>query len=1045
MSGPPERTVEPVRPPAIDPDVAAPARRRRPGARSVAWVLATLTVLLAVALPLAPVVVDTPEVRWPADGAEPRSITALFMPYRPIDLEVSVPCASARSLGTGDTTEGDPRYAFASALPDSERGNERALSVTVDDGRMRIVTSGQERWSGPVPTAAGCTVVVRADQDGTTVSLRTEGDDEVLATAPGARVPEVTAFYTELTGTDGPSPTAVASPDARFQSSPTTVKAVLVALYLLGLLACLLWLRRASPPATPWRARWAQRRLERAETRARLRVERPVHLLADVGVVGALVGWTAIGYINTDDYYYTLEARTIDVAGFVGNQFRYFNVPEIPFVLHQMLLAPLTELSTAPFVLRLPSLAAGIAVWLLLTRQLLPLLVQRPHPALRLVAGIAFLAWWLPWNIGGRPESMVTLAWAVTLTLTLQAIRRDRVWLLGLAAAVAGAAVTITASGLSCVVTVLVLAPRWWPVVRDSALGRWATLALVVACASLPSAIVFSDASLAGALTALRVHQERGPAEAWYDELLRYYYLTMGPDPNQSTSARQVVVLGTLVLVVAVSVVLLRTTRVSAATASWSVPALAYLAASAALLPSPTKWTHHFGALAAPGALAVTVAVVVIARRRPDRWASGVLAVAVALTAALAFHGGNHQVEYSGYAVDEDLPGILGNPAPWLGVGLLTVAIPWWWHRRRARGEPIAPNWPTAAIGTLVAVLAASVLIQTGSAALAEYRLRNTWSMGSDTVDTLTGGGGCGLADSAVVLTEPQLLPAGPADDVDATTLQPVAATAVPDGDPDDLDDVVPPAVPIWSTFGDAGDDEPTRSTKTPWRELSGFSDRDALAVTVTGDFDDGTAVVMEYARVGDDGEPVLVEALPVDFATDSDREWRQYVLGGLIHLPQGATLVRMSVEDPGFTDDGWVATTDPYRVAGQPLRELVGDDPVVLDWPIGFNMPCFDPPAIRDGMVEPVRWVVLSSTYASSPELTVVDERGGSYSTVEETADTTEYIGFMPGVYPYEEWGEITRLDPRLPDDGYVVERSTRVVPGWSWWDGAGPGPDAD
>ena len=487
-----------------------------------------------------------------------------------------------------------------------------------------------------------------------------------------------------------------------------------------------------------------------------------MRLLADVGVIGALVGWTAIGFINTDDYYYTLEARTLDVGGFVGNQFRYFNVPEIPFVLHQMLLAPLTELSTAPFVLRLPSLLAGIAVWLLLTRQLVPLLVERPHPAVRLVAGIAFLAWWLPWNIGGRPESMVTLAWAVTLTLALQAIRRDRVWLLGLAAAVAGTAVTITASGLSCVVTLLVLAPRLWPVVRDSALGRWPTLALVVASASLPAAIVFSDASLATALTALRVHQERGPAEAWYEELLRYYYLTMGPDPNQSTFARQVVVLATLVLVIGVSVVLLRTTRLTAATATWSVPALAYLAANAALLPSPTKWTHHFGALAAPGALAVTVAVVVLARRRPDRWASAVLAGVLALTAALAYHGGNHQVEYSDYAVDEDLPGILGNPVPWLAIGLLAVALPWWWHRRRA-GEgagQVSVNWPGAAIGTLVAVLVTSVLLQTGSATLAEYRLRNTWSMGGDTLDTLTGGGGCGFADSAAVLTEPRALPA---------------------------------------------------------------------------------------------------------------------------------------------------------------------------------------------------------------------------------------------------------------------------------------------
>ena len=211
-------------------------------------------------------------------------------------------------------------------------------------------------------------------------------------------------------------------------------------------------------------------------------------LLADVGVVVTLVAWTAIGFLNTDDYYYSLEARTLDSAGFVGNQFRFFNVPEVPFVLLQTLLAPLTELSTQPVVLRLPSLLAGLLVWWLLTRQLIPLLVDRPHPALRLVAGVALLAWWLPWNIGARPEFLVTLAWAVTVTLALQAIRQQRAWLIGLAAAVAGTAVTITASGLACAATLLVLLPRLWPTLRRSALGEWASLALVAACASLPAA-----------------------------------------------------------------------------------------------------------------------------------------------------------------------------------------------------------------------------------------------------------------------------------------------------------------------------------------------------------------------------------------------------------------------------------------------------------------------------------------------------------------------------------------------------------------------------
>ncbi len=1061
-------------------DEAAPAggRDRGPWPRRLAWVLASLTVLLALSLPMAPVVVDTPEVQWPRDTADPTSTAALFMPYRPIDLDATVPCATIRSLDDGGSA-----VAFATALQSSERSRERALFVTVDAGTLRIVSSGTELWAGSVPSDPGCSLVVRADQDGTTVLLAGSGGaDEVLADSPGADVPEVTAFVTDATAADGPSPTAVAHPDARFQSSPTPLKLVLVALHVLGLAACLEALRRG---------RTAGRR---EEARSRLRDDtqggRPLRLLADVGVIGALVGWTAIGFINTDDYYYTLEARTLDSAGFVGNQIRYFNVPEIPFVLEQTLLAPLADLSTSPFVLRLPSLAAAIAIWFLLTRQLLPLLVQRPHAALRLVAGIAFLAWWLPWNIGGRPEWLVCLAWTVTLVLALQAIRRDRVWLIGAAAAVAGAAVTITASGLACAATLLVLTPKLWPVLARSRWGAWASLALVVACASIASTIVFSDATLATARTALRVHQERGPAEPWYEETLRYWYLTLGPDPNQSTSGRAVVVLGTLVLVVGVSVVLLRTTRRTGPLVSWAVPALGYLAANAALLPSPTKWTHHFGALAAPGALAVTVAVALVIRRRPDRWASLVLTGVLALTAALAYHGGNHQVEYSGFAVDEDLPGILGNPLLWLAIGLLVVAIPWWRGRRRAAAPaaPAAPaatadeapgrttdealdgsadqagatpaRWPDAVVGTLVAVLVTSVLIQVGSAALATYRLRDTWSMGRDTLDTLTGGGGCGFADHGVALVQPRTLSeaaaanraqtqaeAGASAEERTTALVPAEPESLPGADPDDLADVAPQDGRVWSTWRPEGGGGPAVVANTPWLELSSFSEQDALAVTIAGEFDAGTGVVMEYARIGD-GAPTPVEELPVDIGGENssgEPEWRQFVLGAAIHLPRGADVVRLRVEDLEFSDEGWIAVTDPYRIEGRTVSELVGDEPVALDWPIGFNMPCIEPPVVADGMVQPVRWLVQSDTYAAVPELTHVDSRGGSYATAETVADETEYVGFMPGVYPFEEWGVLVRLEPELPEDGYTVTRSTRVVPGWGWWPGAGPGPSSE
>jgi arabinosyltransferase C len=1062
-----ERPTEAEEPATTPSGPRTPSRLRR----LLPWGLAAATLVLAGALPLAPVVVDTPEVQWPLDPTAPVSTTALFMPYRPIDVVATLPCETIGALAARQGPDDDPAVVLATAPADSERGDARSLSVTTGPGSLRVLSSGRELYAGPLPDGADCELTLRADQTGTTLVRRTPtAEDTVLADAPGTRVPEVTAFITDVTAADGPAPTVTAHPDARFQSSPTTVKQVLVALQVLAIIGCLTALFRAGP---------APRRRRRRGSRVRGQVPpaatgapghspsvdevpdtppaqlpqteplrprparrwRAVALLADAAVVLALLAWTVLGYINTDDYYYSLEARAMDTAGFVGNQVRYFNTPEVPFVLHQMLLAPLSGLSASPLVLRLPSLIAALLVWWLLTRHLVPLVVERPHPALRVIAAVAFLAWWLPWNIGARPEFLITLAWATTLTLALQAIRRDRVWLIGLAALVAGAAVTVTASGLSCAATLLVLLPRLWPVLQRAALGVWASLALVVASASVASTIVFTDSTLATARTALRVHREVGPAEPWWLEILRYWYLTLAPDPNQKTFARQVVVLGTLVLVVGVSVALLRVTRHSSARTSWAVPALAFLACNAALLPSPTKWTHHFGALAAPGALVLTVGVAILVRRRPDRWASGVLLGGVALAAGLAYHGGNNQVEYSAYGVTRALPAVLGNPLMWAALGVACASVAWWFRRRRT--EPSSDRswpWPEAVVGALAGVLAVSVLIQIGSAALANYRLRDTWSMAGDAMATVSGRQSCGFADEAVALTDPRLLPQARGGSGPGT-----GRGVVPEVDPESLLSLAPAGVNTWSTWQETPPNEST-AIETPWLEITGLTERDVLALAVTGEPTISTTVTVEYGIPGPDGDVVSASTRPLVLpeVPEGGPAWQRIVLGSPFDLPPDAAFVRLRLADQNDSATGWLAATDAYLIAGRPVSELVGDDVAVLDWPIGFNMPCIDPPRVADGMVEPAQWLVQGATYAGAPGLTVLDDRGGSYSTAPEVFRETRYPAFLPGV-GYSEWGFLVRWEPRLPTGAFELERTTRVIPGWGWWPGAGDGPARD
>jgi arabinosyltransferase C len=457
----------------------------------------------------------------------------------------------------------------------------------------------------------------------------------------------------------------------------------------------------------------------------------------------------------------------------------------------------------------------------------------------------------------------------------------------------------------------------------------------------------------------------------------------------------------------------------------------------------------------------LTVGVAVLVRRRPDRWASGALAVGFGLTAAIVYHAGNHQVEYSALGVVNTLPGVLGNPVAWGLVALLSCVVVWRLWRRSDQPRPATQRpWPEAAVGTLVAVLLASVLVQTGSASAATYRLRDSWSMAKDTTSVLAGDPTCGFADRAVALVEPGPLPLA---DADASEASPPSED-LPLRDPDEVredqrdsqgaspeyQDLVPPGTDQWSTLTD----QPVNQTVelvTPWYELGDLAPEEVLAVAFTGEPDEGTTLVAEFAAIPVDGSGGLVTGatVPIDLepADDADPgEWQREILGARLHHPLNtAPQVRYRLVDRNFTPDGWLAMTAPFRVIGEPLRELFEGESVGLDWAIGFNMPCIEPPRVADGMVEAVDWLVFSRTFADSPDVTVIDDRGGSYGTVDEVAQQTRYRGFIPGVFPYTEWGRVVALDYELPTDAFRMEEGSRTIGGWGWWPGAGPGPSPE
>ncbi|WP_369052011.1 arabinosyltransferase domain-containing protein [Kineococcus terrestris] len=998
-----------------------PGRPQRPGAL-LALLLGALTCLLSLAVPLAPVVASTPTVTWPQAGQQgtaEASTVALFMPYRPVDVRAQVPCAALTALDAR-TAAGERATGLATAPDDSARGEERSLAVTVGDGELRVRSSGAPLVTVPLAQLpAGCALEVVADQDGTRV-----GAGGPLADEPGLPVPEVTAFTTDLAAADlagGAGPAVTASPDARFETRPTALKSAVVLAHVLLAAASLVVLallagpaprRRRAPPAIGDDRPGTTRR-----TRTPVRA-RPLRAVHDAAVGLVLLVWAGAGPLHTDDFYYVLEGRAAPATGYVGNVVRYFNVPEIPFTLQQELLGLVAQVTVQPWAVRLPAALCGIGTWLLLTRVVLPRVVQDPPAWTWPLTAVVLLAWWLPFDVSARPESLVVLLSTAVLALVLEAVERRRAWLLGVAALLCGTAVAVTASGLLATATALVLAPRWWPVVRESRLGAAATSALLLAAASVASPVVFADATLAAALTALRVHDEVGPNQSWWEEAERYWYLTIGPDPNQRLYSRQVVVLLTLVLLVGVTTALLRARRASGPRTAWVVPVAVTVAGFAVLTIAPTKWSHHFGALAGAATLLTVTAAVVLVRRRPARWPLLALWAFVCAAAGVAFHGPDAQVEYSAYGTDPALPERLSSPLLWAALSAAAGLAVWWWRRRRVRARE-RDAWPEVVVAAVAAVLAGSLALQVLSVAAATHRLRGSWSVAADAVDSL-GGSSCGFADAAVALTgQTALAPADVAGAAPGTA----AAPADPGAALDPLPDTVPQGADTWA----AG--EPGAAVVTPWRALGERAADETLAFDVHGE----PSVTVEFADEAG-------RSLPVPAVVPGGDGWRRVGFGPVADAPAGAVAVRVVLTAPDGEGEP-AAVTDVYRRTGQVLTDVLpADAGVLVDWPIGLHLPCQQPPRVAGGLVEPVGWLVRSATFEGTPMLAVIDG-GGSYATLPEVATLTPYRGFLPGA-PYREWGDLVEVTYDLPTGGYDVAPGERTVPGWRWWEGAGPGP---
>ena len=694
---------------------------RSPHTRAAA-VLGALAAVLAVAFPFLPVHQDTLELRWPTASGGTAPVTSPLVAVRPERLAVELPCAAIAAAGPGTVLSTAP----------SEAGDGVGRAVAVADGTVTVTSGGTGLADAVLPGGPGCALSIASDAARTTVVL----DGRVLLDEAADLRPEVVGVYSTLTDPAGLAVSVTV--DNRYDSTPGLLKTAAGVGAVLALVGALVALRGIDHR----RGRHLPRLHVRAPGAAPLR---------DAVVIGTLAVWLVIGAVTADDGYILTMVRAAADTGYVGNYYRWFDVPEAPFGWFYELYALWAAGDDSPLWLRLPSRVMGVLSWLLLSRGLLPRLGRqvRDSSAAGWAAGAVFLCFWLPYDSGLRPEPVVVLGSLVAYVAVERALVVRRLLPVAVGLVAAAFAVAATPTGLLAVGP-FVAAARPLLVLfraRADADGWAAVLAPVLGSGLIVLVAVFGDQTMSTVLEATRVRTEIGPNVPWYNELARYVDLFAA---NQDGSlARRFPVLLLLLCVAVCAVVILRRGSVPGAALGPSRRLIAVTVLGFAVLAlTPTKWTHHFGAFAAVGggigalaALATSAAVLRSGRNRT------LFLAAVLGVAAWAATGPNAWMYVSNWGVPwfDRAPVVAGVELyeVLLFAAAACLAAAGWSH---LRGPHVSPGRALRlASAPLVVVCGAVVLFDVGSLAKAVHAQRTSYSVGGDVL--ARGGAGCGLSD----------------------------------------------------------------------------------------------------------------------------------------------------------------------------------------------------------------------------------------------------------------------------------------------------------
>ncbi|WP_083063116.1 arabinosyltransferase domain-containing protein [Mycobacterium arosiense] len=1036
-------------------------------ARLIASVAGLLGVLLAIATPLLPVNQTTAQLNWPQNGTF-GSVDAPLIGYVATDLNITVPCDAAAGLaGPGNTG----KTVLLSTVPkQAPKAVDRGLLIVRANDDLALVVRNVPVVTAPLrevlsPACQRLTFTAHAEKVTAEFVGLTQGPN---AEHPGSPLrgeksgydfrPQIVGVFTDLSG---PAPSGLhfsATIDTRYSSSPTREKMAAMVLGLALTAAALVALHildtsdgtrhRRFLPARWWSIGGL-----------------------DALVTGVLVWWHFVGANTSDDGYILTMARVSEHAGYMANYYRWFGTPEAPFGWYYDLLALWAHVSTTSVWMRLPTLVMALTCWWVISREVMPRLghaVKQNRAAAWTAAG-TFLAVWLPLDNGLRPEPIIALGILLTWCSVERAVATSRLLPVAIACIIGALTLFSGPTGIASIGALLVAIGPLRTILhrRSTRFGALPLIAPLLTAVTVTAILIFRDQTLIGEIQASMLKRAVGPSLSWFDEHIRYERLFMA-SPDGSVARRFAVL--ALVLALGVTVAMsLRKGRIPGTAAGPSRRIVGITIISfAAMMFTPTKWTHHFGVFAGlAGPLGALAAVAVTAAAMRSRRNRTVYAAVVLFLVALSFASVNGWWYVSNFGVpwSNEFPAWhYAFATALLGLTAVVLLLAAWFHFVAPENGPPRTRLGERVAGIIQSPLAIAtwllVVFEVASLTLAMTDQYPAWSVGRSNLQALTGKS-CGLAEDVLVEQDPDAGMLAPVNAPVADALGAGLSEAfTPNGIPADVR-----ADPVMERPGDRSfvtDEAKTGSNQagteggtTPAPGINGSSAQlpfnlDPARTPVLGSWRSGIQIPAHLRSswyrlpARDRAGPLLVVSaagrfdpreVQVQWATDDQAAgghaqgsfqfadvgaspaWRNLRLP-LSAIPGSATQIRLVADDEDLAPQHWIALTPPRIPQLRTLQDVVGSaDPVFLDWLVGLAFPCQRPFGHRNGVDETPRWRILPDRFGAEANSPVMDNNGGGPLGVTELlVKATTMATYLKDDWS-RDWGSLQRLTPYYPD----------------------------